>query len=271
MNATVTAPPWWRLGLARGGIELRLFFRERGAVLGTFGLPVVLLVLLGSIFERELEGGGASGGMIYTAGMIGLTVASASFMQLGVGVAVDRDDGTLARLRRVPAPAVAYLTGKVILVLVTSLVGLVLVLAVGAWFFDLPLPSGPGRWLTLGWVFLLGVAACALLGVAVSRLAGSARAAGSVMNLPFLVLAFLSGIMVPMAVLPESFRALGAVFPLKWLAQGFRAALLPDDAAALEPAGTWEHGRIALVLGAWCIGGLVLCLTTFRWRGRRDG
>jgi ABC-2 type transport system permease protein len=29
--------------------------------------------------------------------------------------------------------------------------------------------------------------------------------------------------------------------------------------------------RVALVLGAWVIGGLVLCLTTFRWKGRRDG
>ena len=27
----------------------------------------------------------------------------------------------------------------------------------------------------------------------------------------------------------------------------------------------------ALVLAAWCLGGLILCLTTFRWQGRKDG
>ena len=49
-----------------------------------------------------------------------------------------------------------------------------------------------------------------------------------------------------------------------------RSVFLPDALASHEMAGAWEHGRIALVLGAWCIGGLILCLTTFRWRGRRE-
>jgi ABC-2 type transport system permease protein len=271
VTRTDTARRWIRLGLARGVVELKLFFRESGSALSTFALPVVLLVLLGSIFETELEVGGVSGGMLYTASMIALSVAAASFVGIGVGVAIDRDDGTLARLRRVPAPAGIYLTGKVIVMLVTSLIGTVLVLVTGVIMFDLALPTEPSRWLTFGWVFLLGVTACALLGIAVSGMAGSARAAGAVMNLPFLVLAFLSGIMVPLVVLPEAFRAIGAVFPFKWLAQGFRSALLPDEATAFEVAGAWEHDRIALVLAAWCIGGLVLCLTTFQWRSRRDG
>jgi len=30
-------------------------------------------------------------------------------------------------------------------------------------------------------------------------------------------------------------------------------------------------GRVALVLGLWCVVALVLCLTTFRWTTKRDG
>jgi ABC-2 type transport system permease protein len=30
-------------------------------------------------------------------------------------------------------------------------------------------------------------------------------------------------------------------------------------------------GRVALVLAAWCLLGLVLCVTTFRWTTKRDG
>ncbi len=41
---------------------------------------------------------------------------------------------------------------------------------------------------------------------------------------------------------------------------------LPDSAAALEPTGTWESGRTALVLVAWVIIGTVVCVRTFRWR-----
>ena len=43
---------------------------------------------------------------------------------------------------------------------------------------------------------------------------------------------------------------------------------LPDALAASEPAGSWELGRVALVLGAWCVAGLVLCVLTFRWQDR---
>ncbi|MFB8027961.1 MULTISPECIES: ATP-binding cassette domain-containing protein [unclassified Streptomyces] len=52
-------------------------------------------------------------------------------------------------------------------------------------------------------------------------------------------------------------------------AQGFRSVFLPDSAAVIEQTGAWEPGRIALVPGAWCLGGLALCLLTFRWRNRR--
>jgi ABC-2 type transport system permease protein len=55
------------------------------------------------------------------------------------------------------------------------------------------------------------------------------------------------------------------------MAQGFRSVFLPDTILPQEIVSTsWENGRTALVLGAWCVGGLLLCLMTFRWRARRD-
>jgi ABC-2 type transport system permease protein len=49
-----------------------------------------------------------------------------------------------------------------------------------------------------------------------------------------------------------------------------RSAFLPEQAGAFEIAGSWEHGRTALVLAAWVIIGAVVCVRTFRWR-RADG
>jgi ABC-2 type transport system permease protein len=119
-------------------------------------------------------------------------------------------------------------------------------------------------------VFLLGITGCALLGIAVSSVPRSARSATSVVVLPFLVLEFISGVYILVGTVPGWMLDVGALFPLKWLCQGLRGVFLPSAAAALEPAGTWEYGRIALVLGAWCVGGLVLCLLTFRWSGRDE-
>jgi ABC-2 type transport system permease protein len=46
---------------------------------------------------------------------------------------------------------------------------------------------------------------------------------------------------------------------------------LPQALAAKEPAHSWELGRVALVLGIWCVVGLVLCVKTFRWQERGSG
>ncbi|WP_018640179.1 ABC transporter permease [Parafrankia elaeagni] len=270
------APSLPALALSRGALELKMFFRERDAVIFTFALPVVLLILLGSIFDRAMPNGpeasGVSSSQLLTAGMIAAGIGSTGFVNLAIGITSDREDGTLKRLHRAPLPPAAYFVGKVILVLVTGLIELAIVLVLGALVFDLQVPTDPTRWLTFTWVFLLGVTACSLLGVAMSSVPRSVRSAAPIVNLPFLVLQFVSGIfIVPISLLPSAFQQVAALFPLKWLAQGFRSVLLSDSAAALEPAGAWEHGRIALVLGAWCIGGFVLCLTTFRWQSRKDG
>jgi ABC-2 type transport system permease protein len=73
----------------------------------------------------------------------------------------------------------------------------------------------------------------------------------------------------PFSSLPKGMQTIAALFPLKWLCQGLRAALLPDSLLAAEPAHSWELGKVALVLTAWLVGSLILCLRTFRWQSDR--
>ena len=272
MTAMTTRPPGpLTLGLARASVELKTFFRVREAVVFTFSLPIVMLAILGSVFSHEIDGTGITASQLFAAGIIAGGVASTSFVNLGIGIATDRDDGTLKRLRGTPMPVVSYFIGKVMLVLVVSLAEVALLLGAGYLFFDLALPTEVGRWLTFGWVFLLGVTACSLLGVSAAALVGSARGAVAFTNVALLVLQFASGVfVVPVSELPGPLVQFGSLFPLKWMAQGFRSVFLPNGAVGLEMAGAWEHARVALVLVAWCIGGLLLCLMTFRWRGRRE-
>jgi len=271
-TTTARPPNAFGLGLARGAVELKTFFRQRDSVVFTFSLPAVIMLVLGSVFTDQFEGTGITASQMFAAGMIAGGIASTSFVNLGIGISTDRDDGTLKRLRGTPMPPVSYFIGKVMLVLVASLAEVVVLLAAGMLVFDLALPTDVSRWVTFAWVFLLGVIGCSLLGIAASSIPRSARSAPAVLNLPFIVLQFISGIyVIPVRDLPEPLVRVGSLFPLKWMAQGFRSVFLPDVMAEQEITGAWEHGRVALVLTAWCIGGLVLCLTTFRWRSRRDG
>ena len=201
--------------------------------------------------------------------MIGAGIVSTSFVNLGTGVALDREDGTLKRLRGTPMPPTAYFLGKIVLVAVASLAEVVLLLAVGAVMFDVTLPTDPARWVTFAWVFVLAVISCSLLGIAISAIAKSAQSAGAVTNLPYIALLFMSGVYITLDALPDWMLQVGSLFPIKWAAQGFRSVFLPDSMMAQEAAGSWEHGMTALMLGAWCVIGLLLCLATFRWTNRR--
>ncbi|MDJ1136004.1 ABC transporter permease [Streptomyces iconiensis] len=261
-----------RVGLSRGALELRQFFRERDAVVFTFSLPVVMLVLLAGIFNDTIPDTGVKASQVFAASMIAAGIMSTTFVSLGTGIAQDREDGTLKRLRGTPTPMTSYFIGKVLMVLVVSFAEVIVLLALGKVMFDLQMPSDAGKWLTFGWVFLLGVIGCALLGIAISSVPRSAKSASAVIMLPFIGLQFVSGVLFnPIKELPSPMVEIGSFFPLKWMAQGFRSVFLPDSMTFQEVAGSWEPGRTALVLVAWCVGGLVLCLLTFRWKNSRQG
>jgi ABC-2 type transport system permease protein len=238
------------------------------AVAFIFGLPPILLVLLGSIFGSQAAAQGVTVGQLFTAGMIAGGLMSTSFQYLAITIATERENGMLKRLFGTPMPRTAYFAGKVVQVLVCAVAETALLIAVGMLFYHLRLPTEPSKWWTFAWVFLLGTAACSLLGIAASSVPRSAASATPVITLPFTVLNFISGVYVPFTAVPEWMRGIASFFPLKWMAQGMRSVFLPEQAQTLEPAGSWEHGLTALVLVAWIAAGLVLCLKTFRWQSR---
>ncbi|WP_020117469.1 ABC transporter permease [Streptomyces canus] len=264
-------PGVWGLGLRRSALEIKQFFRQRDQVVFTFAFPVVFLFLFASIFSDDVEGAGIKASQLYVPAMMAAGIMSTSFQSLGVSIAVERDEKVLRRLRGTPMPPAAYFLGKIWLVLVTGILETAILLLVGTTLYDVALPSDAGRWFAFAWIFVLGLTACALLGIAVSSVPKSSKSASSVVVLPFLVLQFISGVYIAIDTIPDWMLNIGALFPLKWMCQGLRGVFLPDSAQVLEQAGDWEFGRTALVLGAWCVGGLLLCLLTFRWKNRRAG
>ncbi|MEU4467235.1 ABC transporter permease [Streptomyces sp. NPDC024017] len=263
-------PGAWGLGQRRGALEIRQFFRQRDQVVFTFAFPVVLLFLFASIFRDDVEGAGVTASQLYVPAMMAAGIMSTSFQALGISIAIERQDKVLRRLRGTPMPPAAYFLGKIWLVLFTGALETV-ILVVGTTCYGVDLPADAGRWFDLVWIFVLGITACALLGIAISSVPDSANSAGSVVVLPFLVLQFISGVYIAIGTIPDWMLTIGALFPLKWMCQGLRGVFLPESAQVLEQAGSWESGRVALVLAAWCVGGLALCLLTFRWKDRRTG
>jgi ABC-2 type transport system permease protein len=258
------------IGLVRARVELIQLSRNRGLLVFTFLMPVVMLTVLGSIFRGTIDHTTVKYQTIYATGMLGMCVINACLQNLAFQIATERHGKALKRLRATPMPRASYFLGKIAMVLVATFAQCTVMLALGTTLLGLQLPTSPSRWLTFVWVLGLGVIACSLLGFALSSVIQS-ETGGAVIWLPLMVLQFISGVFFVFSTLPVGLQQAASFFPVKWLCQGMRSVFLPDQFQVLEPAGSWEHGRTALVLLAWCVVGLAACLKTFRWKGRHDG
>jgi ABC-2 type transport system permease protein len=239
-------------------------------VVFTFALPIILLLLFGQIFHGQIGHTGVDFRQYFIAGIIASGLMSATFVNLGVSIATDRDEGTLDRLATTPLQATAYFAGKALLAFAVCVLEVAVLLAIGVGMLGLHLPDTAERWFTLAWVLLLGSITCSLLGIAVGSAVRSARGSFAVLNLPYLVLSFISGVYFVFSALPKGLQQVAALFPLKWICQGLRSAFLPNSLLAAEPAHSWELGRVALVLTAWLAASLVVCVMTFRWKRQAD-
>jgi ABC-2 type transport system permease protein len=265
------------LGLSRTRLELVSFFRERDAVVFIFAYPILMLAIFASVFGQDGATAGGSGedavsfAQYFLPGMIATGMMLTSFQALATSLAVERDDGSLKRLRTTPLPPVAFFLGKIGQVLVVSLAQTTLLVAAGAVLFGIEVPGSLDAWVTFAWVFVLGTAVGTVCGIAFSSVPRSGRSVTAVVLPVVLVLQFTSGVFFVFSDLPTWMQRFAEVFPLKWMAQGMRSVFLPDSAQAAEVSGSWQHGPTAVILVAWLILGLVVCVRTFRWRRRDDG
>jgi ABC-2 type transport system permease protein len=265
------SPVWHaaRVGVRRGGTELRQTFTTGQDLFG-YGLWTVLLIVPMLLAGDEpLKGAGISAGAFMLPSMLGMTLAFTGMMTTAQLLATEREDGTLLRAKAVPHGMVGHLVGKIVMVSGTALVSMALPLAVGVFLVDGVARQGGGAWLTLVWVVPLGLLATLPVGAVIGSLVDSPRTVGLLM-LPVMGLVVISGIYFPLSELPEWLRTVGQIFPVYWVGLGLRSALLPGDAVAAEIGESWRHLETAGVLGAWAVAGLLLAPPVLRRMARRE-
>ncbi|MEV0135440.1 ABC transporter permease [Dactylosporangium sp. NPDC050688] len=258
------------LGLYRGQMELLQFFRGTETVVFSLLFPVFALVIFSSMFDGEIAPGVTYSDYLVP-GIIATGLMVTGFQTLAISIAIERDRGGLKRIAATPMPRSAYFIGKVIMVLVTSVVETAVLVAVSVLLYGTHLPGTADAWFTFAWVSLLGVTACALCGIALSSLPRNSRSAPAVVAPFAFVLQFISGAALVFTDLPPWLQWIASAFPLKWMCQGLRSVFLPDSYAAQEAAHSWQLGWVAASLAGWVVLGTILCLATFRWTKTRDG
>jgi ABC-2 type transport system permease protein len=257
-------PSALNLGFRRGVLEITQFLRQRESVVFTLLFPLILLAIFGSVFKNTIAPG-VTFSQYFVAGMVASGLVNTGFQQLAIYIPVERDFGTLKRLRGTPMPIASYFIGKTFLVFVSMILQVILLLAGGYFFFGLHMPTDASKWFTFTWLIILGTATSTVLGIAFSVIPKSGRGASAVVSPVVIILQFFSGVFFIFTQLPSWMQYVAAIFPLKWLTQGMRSVFLPDTFATHEVAKSWETGRTFIILFAWLIAGGLIAARTFKW------
>jgi ABC-2 type transport system permease protein len=245
-----------RLFLHQLRSEQLLFWRSKEAALFIFLFPLLLFVLLGSVYNGRIYGVPAPQALL--SGLIGYGCANTAFAGLAITLVVRREQAILKRLRATPLPASIYVAALLVSTMIVFALQTVALFLLGRVLYGTPFPHQIGS-LVLAVIF--GAVVFAALGVATASLIRSAEGSSAVVNFILLPMAFLTGSFGPTRHYPAFLRAIGAVLPLKYFIDLINAIYLRGH-------GIWTKPLALAVLAAWGIGGLIVAVFKFRWEPR---
>jgi len=245
--------------------DLKAFSRNPRARVFTLATPVILLLLLVSIFHNntiKLDGQELILAEYYVPHIIVMGVLGAAFGNLLVTIVGKRESGSLKRRRATPVPAAAIISGDVVTSIITALVIAAVLILIGVLFFDVKVDAA-----VIGVTALLCIlsAACySALAYAVSVFVGTVEAAAPVVQLTTLPLYFLSGVFIPSPQLPSWLNDIMSYLPVRPLGVALQAAFVP----ATNGGSRFDWAAV-LVIVVWGVAGVLFAMRRFSWAPRR--
>lgn len=242
------------------GYQNRLFIRTPIAAFFTLVFPLIFLILFGALFDGVdlAPGMEVDAAQFYAPGLAVFAAVSATYTNIGIGVAIYRDEGVLKRIRGTPLPRWIYMGGVVGSGVAVAVSGAVIMLAVGFLLYGIEMDAA--RILPAAVTFVVGVASFSLLGLALAAVAPSGQSAPALANATLLPVAFVSNVFISVRNEPPAWLdLLGDIFPLKAFVDAFFSAFDPfDETSAYKP---W----LLLRIGVWGLAGAVVAARKFRW------
>lgn len=252
-----------RLAAHEFGTDWRCFMRNRASVFFTLALPILFLVIFGSVFQHQnvaVPGGRIDEPAYYVPGIIAYGLIAAAFSNLVVSVVRYRETGIYKRRRATPVSPGAVIAGRALVAALSVLAITAVLLAIGWVAFTAHIPGRTAPAFVLD--IIVGALAFACLGFAVASLTSNIDAAQPVTLAIVLPLCFISGVFIPLLELPGWLIGIGKVFPVHALADALLAAYNPNT------GGSGLRWSDLAVLAAWGAAGLIIAIRRFRWLPR---
>lgn len=239
--------------------EQRLYWRSHELAFFTFLFPVVIFVLLGSVYGDDvIKSEGVKGSSYLLAGILGYGVVSTAFAGLAIVLVIRRESGILKRLRGTPLPARSYVAAFLASTIIVFAIEAVTLIVLANVLFDVPFPD---RWLSVALSLLLGALAFAAMGVALTTFIRSAEGSSAVVNAIYLPVAFLAGAFWSPHSYPRFLEVIAELLPLTYFIRLMKDVLLHGEQI-------WTDWADVAVIAAWGLVGLIVAVRRFRWEPR---
>jgi ABC-2 type transport system permease protein len=180
-------------------------------------------------------------------GLVGVILTMTMVMFTAMGIARERERGTLEQLIVSPIRSVELVAGKIIPYVLIGYVQMTLILSVGALAFAVPFVGSVIALYLLASLFIM---ACLALGLFFSTLAASQQQAMQMSFFFFLPQILLSGFLFPFEAMPRPAQWLGSAMPLTHFLRIVRGIVLRGSTIVDLRA---EIGALA-VIGAVLVG-----------------
>lgn len=257
-SVTTAAPPAAAPGSALGLLtitELKLLARERVRFILGAALPLLLLVIFGSVAfykkPQKFLGGHTLLGY-YVPVLIVFSVAMLALIMMPMVLAGYRERGILRRLQTTPAGPVRLLVAQLGANLAVAVVRTALILVVARLGYDVALPRQAAGFVVATLLTIAALLAIGLFIAAVGPTGQAAQAMGMILLYPLM---FFAGLFFPVPALPSFVQHLSHATPL-----GAAVQALTDTAQ-----GQWPHPQPLLVLAAYTVAFGLAAARLFRW------
>jgi ABC-2 type transport system permease protein len=235
-------------------VELVLFLRSPAAVVWTALIPLITLIVLGSVpatrhVTKILHG--SSYLATYLPILMVFALCMSAVNALPPALATYREKGILRRLSTTPVPPSRLLAAQACVYLGVGIAVDLLLLTIGV-SFGVPAPGQP-----LGFVVSLLLVAIVTLGIGllISAVAPNGRVANAVSMMTFFLLMFFAGLWLPQSEMPPILRTISDLTPL---GAGVRAV-------HASVAGHWPTSESLAVMVVYALVCGAIAIKLFRW------
>lgn len=232
-------------------LTIRLVMRTKIALFFTFLFPVAFLFIYAGLIAH----GNPQAAVYFFGPVVTLNIMGSGFWGLGMQSVVQRERGSLRRYRLAPLGAGTMVLSNLLANYLLGLPTIALLVFCAMVFFHMPLKISL---LTLLILVTVGTFAFAGFGLTIASVANTMQEAQIYNNVVWFALLFLSGVTIPLPLLPHWVQRLATFLPATYLVVAFQAIMVQGQPLLDH----WAEMVVLIVSGTF---GLLFAWKLFRW------